>query len=236
MSTPSERLVFCSQYISLRKDKKFSLADELHMTALLIRWLEDTVESPPRRPGATPEERADDYLLACFVLSEALRVTADAAYSHTDHKELFPLLPRPAQSAWRRLLIQHLPHLPLPARLLVHQAVLRVESADTFPQSAQVIFADVLPLVQSGNFMVDIGRGQRLGLGYLIFMLLTSLCLQGLTVPNPVNFVQQLFSESHPSVPRHINLVMYRYLLDCFDFRGRCAEKGNLVDVGACTK
>jgi hypothetical protein len=142
----------------------------LHVTDLLIRWLEDLVVSPPLRPGATPEERADDYLLYVSSISGILCETAKSV-NKSGAGRYYAALTDPAKSAWGRLLTQHLPHLPLPARLFLSDTLLSTGIRDVhfdinlFYQNSA---SDLEPLLVSGNFVLPVGRGMRRDVGDVV--------------------------------------------------------------------
>jgi hypothetical protein len=211
MRTLGLRTTFIEAINACRCDKKMTLADELHMAGLLIRWLEDTVESPPRRPGATPEERADDCLFACCVLAEKLKEGTSLA-SRLSQQPLLPSLARPAQSAWRRLMTTHLPHLPPAARALLYMALFILEPEVQQDSTLQVAVRDFEQFVTSGDLVLDLGRGRRGAAGEMVTNLAFSL---------PVGTLGRHFNGSFVGPPRLLTLVFYGYLSRLFDPKHR---------------
>jgi hypothetical protein len=200
-----------------------TLTNELRMASMLICWLEDTVESRPRRAGATPEELADDYLHGCVHLANSLDIAVGNICILKEKHALFPTesLSRPALSAWRRLVTLHLPHLPLPARLYVY-TVSTFFPAETGVSERTV--ADLLALLQSGEFMLDIGRGVRLSMGPLIKSLVDHLVVHLVDI-------RPLFSGPFPGIPRRLALLFYTSVSDCFDPQQRNVDRARILAV-----
>jgi hypothetical protein len=175
------------------------------MAGLLIRWLEDTVESPPRRPGATPEERADDYLFGCHALAYGASITLLSLPSRLGQFSVMSSLPRPAQSAWHRLLTQHLPHLPLPARIMLYMAAAKMseESEHVREPLLQALTRDLRPIFDSGNFILDIGGGLRRSFASAARILCT---VNGADLPS-------LLRGPFCTAPRRLVLLIYQDLL-----------------------
>jgi hypothetical protein len=162
----SERTLLSTALADLIKDPKRSTPeDSARFLGLLIRWLEDTVESPPRRAGATPEELADDYVYACVYVSVILTEVSMWVFSRLNAGPLYPSLPRPAQSAWSRLLTQHLSHLPLAAQILLANASLYIVKRSIHKKEAEALntfaTATLFPRIISGDLFLDIGCGAR---------------------------------------------------------------------------
>jgi hypothetical protein len=215
MSTITQRLLFCTTFLDLEAKGKVTQSDFARMAGLLIRWVEDTVESPPRRPGATPEERADDYVHMCCMLVHTLCQNILPAYIRRSKLSdeprprcpLFSSLPRPAQSAWRRLLTQHLAHLPSAAR--IDLALARWLDGDDQHEDdlAQEALALVRHMFESGDFTVEAGRRKRFGFGHLIRTLVVA-CADG---------CRSIFEEADFCKARRLCLLFYKQLLRHYD-------------------
>jgi hypothetical protein len=155
-----------------------SRADAARMAGMLTRWLEDLVESPPRRPGnATPEELADDFLFQTYLFSYYLRevtmrIVCQAEQTGGEPQPLYLELPRPAQSAWDRLLTTHFPKLPLPARLQLLTAVTFMNGLSGGKRVTVAAAPELIELVRSGDLMLSIGRGMKVCHAQSIYALL----------------------------------------------------------------
>jgi hypothetical protein len=157
------------------------------MAGLLIRWLEDLVESPPpRRAGTSPEEHADALLYATCTLSYELSVLVHGSPKVSENStNIYASLPRPGaeklrgaafladalclmpggpeelQSAWNRLVTTHLPHLPPPARLALYITLAKIGAPEAQEQIARDALVEVFGLIESGALVADVGRGLR---------------------------------------------------------------------------
>jgi hypothetical protein len=177
------------------------------MAGLCIRWLEDLVESPPRRPGATattPEELADDFCTLSTHIAYEISIFSQRIKVRWG-MNLYSVLPRPAQSAWDRLLTQHAPSLPLAARTSLAIKTLNVRAGDTEKAFVCSVADEILPLFESGDLGLDFGRGRRIyhvpDLASII--LSASQCKQG-------DHLQRLFA----AAPRRLTHFFYLQLLE----------------------
>jgi hypothetical protein len=156
-----ERLVFLQRFLDIERDLGWEKASAARIAGCVIRWLEDLVESPPRRPGTTPEERADDLAMGKCHFAEVLKALNHEFRRHTQGAFLYDSLPRPAQSAWGRLVITHLPHLPLPARLALYNTADSLSNNETHRNIAAEGIFDALDVLESGKVTADAGCGIR---------------------------------------------------------------------------
>jgi hypothetical protein len=211
MTSLEMRIMFYDRYAELERMLPWSLPDAARMAGLLIRWLEDLVESPPRRPGATPEENADLALFGMTALAMNLSPVADEA------GPLYDSLPRPAQSAWTRLLTTHLPHLPPFTRMILYINCKKVGNREDVELRVwRESVADVLATIARGDMIVDAGRGLRRCLLLECFTILEGRLLRNKYLP------PGLFDDDPSNVlPRRLALMMYQDMLAGYDPRRR---------------
>jgi hypothetical protein len=240
-SSVSDRLLFSGCYTKLVDEQHAveTAADVLRMCGHLIRWLEDLVESPPRRPGgsATPEERADDYTYVAWGFADQLRCISISG-ERLMGEPLYPHLSRPAQSAWNRLLTQHLPHLPLSARIVLGSAICRisVSTSDDSVHAAQCATATALfPRLHTGDLMFEVGGGNRLLLSIYVFRRLLEACIPPMQSDA---LTQPFFAGPFSGGPRRLALLSFDYILRANQQESRMFDKEDMctVSVGQVRK
>jgi hypothetical protein len=225
ISSVNTRIFFCYSFENLRSINAVTLADELRMAGLLVHWLVDVVESPPHRPGATPEENADEYLFWSCRLAEALQKTALALLRNWNHEPVVPSLPRPAQSAWRRLTTQHLPRLPRAARLLLSLGVVIMAPDDTVQSIFRALVPDVMAVFVSGNFMINVGRG-------VLHSIVASTALFFFAQNGFLdNDLRTLFSGPFSGLPRRLTVLLHREVLLKYEPQRRAFQRDCLAHV-----
>jgi hypothetical protein len=213
LSNVSERLLFTTRYKRLcRESGTETLADATRLAGTLIRWLEDLVESPPRRPGgaSTSEEKADDFLFFSTQMADALMMAADDASRLGGNTAVYPSLPRPAQSAWNRLMTQHLPHLPLSVQAVLCVSTSSVwgrENVEDILSVQSAVLAAALPRIISNDLLLPVGGGRRVWYGYRLFALtvLARHLAHGDT--------SAIFAEPFSGAPRRLSLLYFESLL-----------------------
>jgi hypothetical protein len=201
--------------------------DATRTIGLLIRWLCDVVESPPRRPPATarrpgaaapepkptPEDRMDDYVYACFVFAYALdKVSTELHKSDTEDVLpcLYPLLSPGAQSAWDRLVTRHFVALPLCARAYLAASMLNIRVDEKENEAIRAISYELLAQIESREYTCSIGGGRRTDIGgelALTVLGYTGRYTGGDSKPLPI------FSGQFPNTSRRLALIAYNKLL-----------------------
>jgi hypothetical protein len=175
-----DRLFFLQCYRCLAESVRGPKARDYaaRMAGLLIRWLEDLVESPPRRPGgtarATSEELADDYLSFCFCFTgNLIEIAEGPADESTDWGPLYAALSRPAQASWERVVGKLFPRLPLAAQLVLSCKFEYIRISKLEADAGRATVDALIPYIESKDLVFDVGGGRRQYLGTAVLVLLT---------------------------------------------------------------
>jgi hypothetical protein len=131
--------------------------ERLLILNLIIRTLEDLVESPPRL-GKTPEENRE---LAAYCTTDVAEILHGFLCT-LRIDEILPDLPRAAQSAWDRLLLDHAPELPVAARVYLYSldfdfrlaSVITPSSPQFNKELSDRLFSGICSLFSSGAAQV----------------------------------------------------------------------------------
>jgi hypothetical protein len=210
-----DRMAFAGAYLErLSRDVPETPAEAARLAGILIRWLEDLVESPPRRSGAPRDP--NDYVHVCIFMASSLWELV-VRMDQRNAGNLLPLLPRPAQAAWRRLLTQHLPHLPLPARIhvCISSVLFKPNGAEEEAREKAALLstaAVVTPwfMASDADLMLPTCCGCRESFSHVVFRFFYLVALQEGTL-------QPLFTEPANRGPRRLALMAYNMLLSTFD-------------------
>jgi hypothetical protein len=103
-----------------------------------------------------------------------------------------------------------------------------VQPLDRTEASITAAFNDITPLLESGNFMLDVGRGMRRGFGTHLFSYV-------LIAGHHGGDLHPLFNSSYAGAPRRLNLLFYTEVLGMYDPRraGGLQPQGGLKRVSA---
>jgi hypothetical protein len=189
------------------------------LSGYLIRSLEDLIDTPPRRPGATPQQIADDFEMIACSNAHMLQDIVQRASRAQGGKTLYPLLTPAAQAAWGRLLARF-ERLPLIARLLTTCIVRNVREGPAEAQALIAIPAAVLPRLQSADLVYSYGPGLRQWRGRITFDALAVSASTG-----------TLFEGPFASAPRRLILLAYDKVLAGYEERTHSFELKFLLQV-----
>jgi hypothetical protein len=214
-STFLQRVAFISQFKriqGLNGNASWVLADTAHMAGLLVRWLVDTIESPPRRVGSTPEMQADHSLFVLCVFADVLQVTLHDTLQSDEEPQLYSLFPRAAQAAWDRLVTRHFAQLPLPARIHLSQLMCTIRDEEGEDAALCALGRDLISLLDTGSLVLDCGHGVRQCFGVHMQNSLILCTRAGALLPT-------LFEgrEGFTGAPRRLALLAYSRLLSQYD-------------------
>jgi hypothetical protein len=142
-------------------------------------------------------------------------------------KEFYDSFSRSAQRAWDRLLTQHLPKLPLPARLMIAHAMFLVRAGtDGHYDVLESVVADIVPMLESGTLTLDTGRGILWNFADEILVIFYQAARLKLTLPG-------LFAGDFAGVSRRLVLILYYHTLDKYKSGRKAFEMEDVYHVSA---
>jgi hypothetical protein len=165
----SERMYFYVHYQDWSAEPA-TPTDMARMAGLLICWIRDLVESPPRRPGATAEELADDYVYFAYEWLRGLCSLTASLVPGPQGAFLYPLLSRPAQAAWDRLVSRLFTKLPLSVQILFTSLMHTVKDHGAeLKDKIQAAAPALIRQMQEGELTLEIGGGRCVWHGLAIY-------------------------------------------------------------------